>query len=221
MKKLLILFVLFMNLVSCNNRKSDSVIDFCSESRELSQKVVRYYFSDMKENASERTQFIGKSLKNDRDFMLSLFSQDFSAAVFSSSTKYTSPKIDYCKISDSDGVSLSEHGTNRNFDNSDAQNCFAVINDSLWIVMKYEDESFSAITATLVKNEDFDKLKNVLGKDILVLFNMFLTNSTAEIKDRSIVLNSDTLIIDGDKFASMLYSATDNIDILVFDRIKK
>ena len=218
MKNLLISVLLLVNFISCSNKKTEMTENiFRNEYKELSQKIIDYYFSNMAQKADERTQFIGNSLKKDRDFMLSLFSQDFSASVFSSSTKYTSQKIDYCGIVDNDGNFLSESGINRNFFTADA-NGFEFINDSLWIIIKYKEENFSALTATLVKNEDFDDLKNVLGKDILVLFNMSLTNSTIKIKNKSIVLNSDTLIIDEGKFASILHSITDKIDVLVLTK---
>jgi len=223
MKKTFASLFAVLFFVSCFDGKPQSPPndDFdAAKNKSLIEEVVRFYFFDIAERAKERTEFIGTSLKKDRDFMLAIYSQDyFSAPVLSSAEKYTSPKIDYCRVgfsAEGEFSQLSEFGENRNFEASDKK--FSLIKDSLWVVLKYGDSGIYTTTATLVKNNSFNDLKTILLKsNVIVLYDSTIVNSTLDLDGKTTVLNPDTdsLSINGDKFGFQTVSITDEINVLV------
>ncbi|MDR0304408.1 MAG: hypothetical protein LBH98_06545 [Chitinispirillales bacterium] len=222
MKKTISLLFIAFFFISCFNNKSGSPTSGqeTKKNNYLTENIVKYYFDNIVENTKERTEFIGTSLKKDREFMLSVYLQDyFSASVLSSAEKYTSPKINYCKVgflSEGEFYPLSEFGENRSFEAYEKE--FSVISDSLWTILRYDDSGIYITAATLVKNKDFENLKNILfGSEILVLYNSTVVNSTLELDGKPAVLNSDTdsLSINGKKFGFQTIIVTDEINVLV------
>jgi len=223
MKRTSVLLLSVLFFISCFDIKSQnqSNDDFdATKNKYLIEEVVRFYFFDIAERAKERTEFIGNSLKKDRDFMLAIYSQDyFSAPVLSSAEKYTSPKIDYCKVgfsAEGELSHLSEFGEKRDFKATGKK--FNVINDSLWVVLRYVDSGIYTTTATLVKNNFFNDLKVMLLKsNVIVLYDSTIVNSTLDLDGKKTVLNPDTdsLSINGDKFGFQTVNITDEINVLV------
>jgi len=223
-KKIFVPLFFALFFVSCFDGKPKnppSAANFdAARNKSLIEEVVRFYFFDIAERAKERTDFIGTSLKKDRDFMLAIYSQDYySAPVLSSAEKYTSPKIDYCKVgfsAEGEFNVLSEFGENRNFETFDKK--FNVINDSLWVVSRYNDSGIYTATATLVRNDVFYDLKIILlQSDIMVLYDSTIVNSTLNLDGKTAVLNQDTdsLSINDKKFGLQTVNVTDEIKVLV------